>query len=123
MKTPFARLGALAFAATLALTAQAFAHAHLKTIVPADKATVATAPKQLVLNFTEELNLKFSGIELTGPKNEKIKTGTESLSQDKKTLTVPLEGTLAPGAYMVDWHALSEDGHKTHGMTSFTVKP
>jgi methionine-rich copper-binding protein CopC len=36
---------------------------------------------------------------------------------------VPLSETLAPGAYTVEWHALSADGHKTNGAFTFTVKP
>jgi len=35
---------------------------------------------------------------------------------------VPVTGTLADGSYTVDWHALSGDGHKTHGSYTFTVK-
>ena len=39
------------------------------------------------------------------------------------TLMVPVSGTLAPGIYTVEWHALSGDGHKTHGSYKFTIKP
>jgi hypothetical protein len=35
---------------------------------------------------------------------------------------VPLTGALARGLYTVAWHALANDGHKTHGTYSFTVK-
>jgi methionine-rich copper-binding protein CopC len=35
-------------------------------------------------------------------------------------LTVPLHIT-APGKYIVTWHALSADTHKTKGSFSFTV--
>jgi methionine-rich copper-binding protein CopC len=38
-------------------------------------------------------------------------------------LSVPVIGTLQPGIYTVEWHALSTDGHKTTGSYSFTVKP
>ncbi len=116
-------LTGLSFIASLALSGQAFAHAHLASATPADKATVATAPKEIDLTFTEGLELKFSGIEVVGPAKEKIKTGEPTLSKDGKALTVPVTDTLKPGTYTVDWHALSVDGHKSNGSTSFTIKP
>ncbi|HBF30675.1 copper homeostasis periplasmic binding protein CopC [Rhizobium sp.] len=116
-------LAGLTFVASLALSEQAFAHAHLASATPADKATVATAPKEIDLSFTEGLELKFSGVDVVGPAKEKIKTGEAVLSKDGKALTVPVTDTLKPGTYTVDWHALSVDGHKSNGSTSFTIKP
>jgi copper resistance protein C len=113
----------LAFVASLGLSGQAFAHAHLASATPADKATVATAPKEIDLTFTEGLELKFSGVDVVGPAKEKIKTGEAVLSKDGKALTIPVADTLKPGTYTVDWHALSVDGHKSNGSTSFTIKP
>lgn len=109
--------------ATLAMAGQAFAHAHLKTSTPADKSNVAAAPAAVTLSFTEGLNLKFSGVEVTGPQKAVVKTGDAALTDHDKGLTVPLVGTLPPGAYTVEWHALSIDGHKTTGAFSFTIKP
>lgn len=116
-------LAGLTFVASLALAEQAFAHAHLASATPADKATVAAAPKEIDLTFTEGLELKFSGVEVVGPTKDKIKTGDATLSKDGKALTIPVTDTLKPGTYTVDWHALSVDGHKSNGSTSFTVKP
>jgi len=45
------------------------------------------------------------------------------LMDEGKTLMVPLAETLSPGAYAVEWHILSTDGHKTNGTYAFTVKP
>jgi methionine-rich copper-binding protein CopC len=109
--------------ATLALAGQAFAHAHLKASIPADKSTVSSAPPALLLNFTEGLNLKFSGIKVTGPDNQAVTLGDAALTDHDTGLTVPVTGALAAGTYMVEWHALSTDGHKTTGSYSFTVKP
>lgn len=117
-------LAATLVSATLASTAlvsPAFAHAHLESATPADKATVA-APSELDLNFSEDLNLKFTGIKVTGPAKAAVKTGEGMLMNANKTLMVPVSGTLAAGSYKVEWHALSADGHKTKGSYSFTVK-
>jgi copper resistance protein C len=109
--------------ASLTVAGQAFAHAHLKTSTPADKSTIASAPTVLTLSFTEGLNLKFSGIRVTGPAAAAVKTRDAALTDHDMGLSVPVVGTLQPGTYTVEWHALSTDGHKTTGSYSFTVKP
>ena len=116
------RMFSVATFAIMAIAGQAFAHAHLKSSVPADKATVA-APSELELSFTEGLNLRFSGVTLIGPDGKQVNLGEGMLMDDDKMLMVPVSGTLQPGSYTVDWHALSTDGHKTTGSYSFTVKP
>lgn len=108
--------------ATVLLAGQAFAHAHLKSSAPADKASISS-PSKLDLTFTEGLNLKFSGIKVTGSDKQDVKLGESTLTDDDKTLTVPVSGKLEPGTYIVDWHVLSTDGHKTDGTYSFTVTP
>ena len=113
----------VAAAASLAFASQAFAHAHLKTSTPADKATVTTSPSELDLTFSEELNLKFTGVKVTGPKKTEVKTGAAMLMDGDKGLMVPVSEKLDAGTYQVEWHALSADGHKTNGTYSFTVKP
>ncbi len=113
---PFAAL------ASLALAGQAFAHAHLASSTPADKASIAS-PSEIDLTFTEELNLKFSGLTVTGPDKGEVKLGDTMLEGGDKVLMAPVSGTLAPGSYTVDWHVLSTDGHKTQGTFSFTVTP
>lgn len=116
------RILSLATVATVVLAGQAFAHAHLKSSAPADKASVAS-PSELDLTFTEELNLKFSGVTVTGPDKGEVKLGEGMLMDGDKVLMVPVSDRLAPGSYTVDWHVLSTDGHKTEGNFTFTVKP
>ncbi|MGQ7178833.1 CopC domain-containing protein YobA, partial [Escherichia coli] len=65
----------------------------------------------------------FSGAKITGPKNENIKTlPAKRNEQDQKQLIVPLADSLKPGTYIVDWHVVSVDGHKTKGHYTFSVK-
>jgi copper resistance protein C len=109
---------------SVALASSALAHAHLQTAVPAANATVQAAPAGLTLNFSEGLELKLSGVKVTGPGGGAVSTGTPALSPtDDKVMTVPLAGPLAPGAYTVEWHAVAKDTHATHGTYTFTVKP
>jgi methionine-rich copper-binding protein CopC len=112
----------LALGLMLMGTSAAFAHAHLLQETPAAKSTVA-APAMLLLKFSEGVALKFTGVKVTGPGSTAVATGAESLGPtDDTILMVPLNGTLAAGAYAVVWHALSTDGHKTNGTYGFTVK-
>lgn len=113
---------AAALAAMAIATGQAFAHAHLKTSSPAEGSEI-TSPGQIQLTFSEGLSLKFSGIKLNGSNQQAVKLGAGSLSEDGKTLTVPVTDKLQPGGYSLNWHALSVDGHKTQGTYGFTVKP
>ena len=73
--------------------------------------------------FSEDLNLKFTGVTVTGPGKTKVKTDNAMLMGGDKTFMVNLPEGLPSGTYHVDWHALSRDGHKTHGSYTFTVKP
>ena len=51
------------------------AHAHLKTATPAADSTVAASPAELRLTFTEDLELKFSGVAVKGPGKAVVRTG------------------------------------------------
>jgi Uncharacterized protein, homolog of Cu resistance protein CopC len=101
----------------------AWAHAHLQQQIPAADSEVSTAPHALTLHFSEGVETHFSGVSVTGPDGNAIKTGNVVRSNaDKAQLEVPLEQTLTPGLYQVDWHVVSVDGHKTKGHYQFSVK-
>ena len=100
----------------------AFAHATLASSAPANAAIVTTAPTAITLKFTEGLELKFSGLSITGPSGP-VMAGAATLDPaDNATLVVPLVSPLPAGTYTIDWHVLSTDGHKTQGSYAFTVK-
>ncbi|RYB03433.1 copper homeostasis periplasmic binding protein CopC [Lichenibacterium ramalinae] len=114
---------ALAVAGAVGWAAPAAAHAHLTAAIPAAGGTAA-APAQLVLQFTEGLELRFSGVAVTGPDDAAVATGPGRLGDgDPARLTVPVTGRLVPGAYTVEWHAVATDGHRTAGHYRFTVAP
>lgn len=121
--TKFLRASFIAAASVIAFTGAAFAHAHLQAAVPAIDGTVAAAPTELDLKFSEELNLKFTGVKVKGPDKKEVKTDGAMLMDGEKTLMVSLPSGLPAGTYTVEWHALSQDGHKTNGSYKFTVKP
>lgn len=121
MSHRFLRLGVIAIG-LLAVAGQALAHAHLQTATPLEKATLVAA-SALVLTFSEALDLKFSGVKLMGPQRTSAESGIAALVDRKMGLGVPISGKLGAGSYVVDWHVLSVDGHKTIGSYSFAVKP
>jgi methionine-rich copper-binding protein CopC len=106
-----------------AFSSVANAHAHLSMATPAADSIVATAPTELDLKFSEDVNLKFSGVKVMGPNKAAGAMGPASLTDGDTTLIVPITDKLAAGTYVVDWHNLSKDGHKSHGTYKFTVKP
>ncbi|MGU3523230.1 CopC domain-containing protein YobA [Enterobacteriaceae bacterium C23F] len=104
-------------------TSAAFAHAHLKNQSPAADTQVTTAPQALTLNFSEGIEVKFSGVSVTGPKQAPVPVGAVKLNEkDNTQLIAPLEQALQSGDYTVDWHVVSVDGHKTKGQYHFSVK-
>ena len=118
------RRAALASALTFGLVGHASAHAHLKAAAPSIDGTVASAPTELDLTFSEGVNPKFSGVKVTGPGGAAVPLGEAKLGPaGDKALVVPVSGTLSPGPYKVEWHTLAIDGHKTEGSYTFTVKP
>lgn len=117
------RTAALAAISCL-LASPAFAHAHLKSAVPAADSTVTVAPTTIELDFSEGVNLAFTGVKVTATDGMAVATGPGASGPGgDSTLVVPVLKPLAAGRYTVDWHALATDGHKTSGHYTFTIKP
>ena len=109
-------LTAVVFLAALTST-DAFAHAFLDHASPAVGSTVAAAPPELTLWFTQKLEPAFSSVEVMGPNGSSI-GGKAEISGNTMRVGIKAAG---PGSYHVHWQALSVDTHKTQGSFSFTV--
>jgi methionine-rich copper-binding protein CopC len=94
------------------------AHAFLDHAEPRVGSTVQTAPRELSLSFTEELEPAFSTVEVRDANGARVDQGKARVSAS--VMRVGLK-PLPPGTYMVQWHALSVDTHKTEGSFSFHV--
>jgi methionine-rich copper-binding protein CopC len=102
----------------------AFAHAMLVKAVPAVGGTVAAAPSQIRITFSEAVEPRFSGIAIEGADGRAVATEPASLdATDHATLVVLLKERLQAGRYKVIWHAVSVDTHRTQGSFPFEVKP
>jgi copper resistance protein C len=112
---------AIVLAAMLASPLPALAHAHLKTASPAADATVASAPADVALDFSEAIEPKFSAIEVEDAKGARVDKGDVHVAPDNaKHLVVGLK-PLEAGTYTVTWRVTSTDTHKTSGSFSFSV--
>jgi copper resistance protein C len=109
------------FVLTLLMAALAFAHAVPVTMVPAANSTVS-APANVTVHFSEELEPKFSKLTLSNAAGEVISKDPSVVSStDAKVMTLPLPA-LGPGVYTVNWTSVALDSHREQGKYKFTVK-
>jgi hypothetical protein len=94
------------------------AHAFLDHASPLVGSTVPTAPHQVSLTFTQNLEAAFSTVEVTDSSGARVDQGKAQVSGN--TMQIGLKA-LPPGSYKVQWHALSVDTHTTQGAFSFHV--
>ena len=114
-------LGILAFALLAALipARAASAHAELVATDPADGAVVDEAPEALTMQFSEGVSVRPDGIRVLDATGERVDAG--AASSDGSDVTVPIEGEIADGTYVVAWRAVSADGHPIRGSYTFSV--
>ena len=105
----------------LTLAGDASAHAHLATATPQPNGTLASAPAQVDIEFTEELEPKLSAIKVEDANGNTVDAGDSHLdANDGKHLVVSLKAVPA-GTYKVVWDVTATDAHKTHGAYTFRV--
>jgi methionine-rich copper-binding protein CopC len=116
MRTWLAMASALFFGSMAPTASQA--HAFLDHASPLVGSTVGTAPHEVSLSFTQNLEPSFSTVEVTGPNGARVDAGKAQVSGN--TMRVGLKAAGA-GTYHVRWHALSVDTHTTQGSFTFHV--
>lgn len=123
------RLPTLLAAAALSLSAPALAHVNIASASPAEGST-ASAPKAVVLNFSDSLIPARTGVELImtampGHANHgemPIKNFVPVWANGNRTLTLNLRQPLRTGSYEARWQATGGDGHKMAGKLTFNVR-
>ena len=106
----------------LVAPAPAGAHPVLVRAVPAADATLASAPPELRLTFTQPLQLPFSSIDLLSPSGAAVLLGPLRHARDSSSVVVAdIRGPLVPGTYKVAWKVAGPDGHPVSGSYSFTI--
>ncbi len=109
-RSPFwLALCALLLGMGVAFAGTASAHARLKTSEPVANATVAQAPAQITLTFTEETSPTKSGGSVTDASGATVSTGFKVDLNERTKMTIPLKPGLGPGAYTVQYNTFTDD--------------
>ncbi|MGF6243789.1 hypothetical protein SAMN05444165_0245 [Paraburkholderia phenazinium] len=112
----------LVAALTLTVAQLAHAHAYPTHQAPSAGATVSTSQKDVAIDFDDGLEPAFSSITVTDAQGKPVTSGKAVVDpSNNKHMSVTLN-PLTPGDYSVAWVAVAEDGHRTQGHYSFTVK-
>ncbi|MDR7521638.1 MAG: copper resistance protein CopC [Armatimonadota bacterium] len=129
----------------------AAAHAYLRAAEPAEDSTVAVAPSEVRLVFSEPIEVRFSTFKVyrvpadpgwdrrrlnaaagalvsevlrrRGDEADRADAGLATAARTTTTVTLRLRPHLAPGAYAVMWRVLSIDTHVTQGFYVFRIRP
>ncbi|SRR5579883_2966793 len=114
----------LALLLSIACAGPAAAHPALTDSEPKAGAVITASPRAVSLHFNEALIAKFSGLVIKNTDGQTLEIATATTtSNDAKQLIIALKTPLPPGAYTVEWHAVSVDTHRVKGSYSFTVAP
>ncbi len=108
-------------AVLLSLPAVASAHAMLDSATPPAGSSIARAPAELTLTYSESIEPRFSKVAVTDAAGARMDQGGLRVDPNDATrLLVPVK-PLPPGDYTVTWRAVSIDTHRTHGTYHFKV--
>ena len=99
----------------------AFAHPELVEATPRDGSIVASSPSEVRLTFTERIEPRLSGAEITDVSGKRANAAR--LRVEGAQAIVALREPLPPGRYRVNWHAVGADAHRVQGTVTFEVKP
>lgn len=111
----------LAMGLILGPASSAAAHAELQETHPAGGAVVSRAPRQVVLRFSEPVEVSFGSIRVFSQDGARLDTG-QPRHPDGRSDAVALDlPALDGGSYVVTWRVLSADAHPVRGAFTFRV--
>ncbi|WP_176728950.1 copper resistance CopC/CopD family protein [Thermogemmatispora onikobensis] len=113
----------VALALFLFLPGTAEAHAVLLRSDPSQDALLRTAPREVRLWFSEDLNPALSSAAVVNSHNQRVDAGDAHVSSsDHHELDLGLKANLPPDVYVVVWRSVSNvDGHVLRGSFLFTI--
>jgi copper resistance protein C len=94
------------------------AHAFLDHAEPRVGSSVASAPRELSLWFTQNLEAAFSSVAVNDSNGARVDQGKAQIAGN--VMHVGLK-SLPAGTYRVRWQVLSVDTHTTQGSFTFQV--
>ena len=103
----------LAIALAVFVGAPADASAAYRSSIPANGATVATAPTQIFITFAGETSATRSNGSVTDARGTVVSTRWSVDPSDHTTMTIALKPGLGNGVYTVQYTSYSEDDSQT----------
>ena len=113
-------VGALLVLALLTTAVPADAHAVVVETSPADRATLDSAPSQVVITFDEPVAAVFDGVRVFDADANRVDTGPVDTGEEDEVVA-GLPEDLPDGGYVVVYRVASTDSHPIGGVTSFTI--
>jgi methionine-rich copper-binding protein CopC len=104
----------------LGLATAAPAHPHLVAAAPAPN-SIVVRPARIALRFSERLIPRFCRVEILDGAGRPQAMATAATGDGLGLVLTPPR-PLAPGAYRVNWRAVSVDTHRLEGSYSFEVR-
>jgi copper resistance protein C len=105
----------------MGVVTQADAHAFLVKSRPSVGSTVQPNIGELRLEFSEAVELAFSGVELANASGISVPLASFGFGDSTHKVLTGKLSMLMPGSYVVKWYAVSEDTHRTEGSFTFRV--
>jgi copper transport protein len=112
----------LLFVSLVLGVASAAAHSALLRTEPKDGATLAAAPNEIRIWFSEPLKIGLSTFQVRDASGKQVDRGDLRADQKEPALVhLSLAPHLGPGTYKVTWTAVAQDLHPGKGSFSFRV--
>ena len=113
---------ATCFSAVVLLPVIAWGHAFLDHADPRVGSEVSTAPTEVRIWFTQEIEPAFSVIQVFDSNGHEVDARDSHQDAKDKTLLIVSVPHLEPGVYRVAWRVVSVDTHHTQGDFKFSLK-
>lgn len=97
-------------------------HIVLDASLPADGDEAARNVKEIRLFFSGEPLLRGASVRIVTSSRSLVRSSPPAIdAKDPKQLYVEIPTALAPGAYVVQWRCIADDGHVMRGDFRFEV--
>jgi methionine-rich copper-binding protein CopC len=103
------------------LTSAFAMHLRLVKSAPSSGEVVTSQPTELRLWFSQKPDVGLTTVKLVRQDSTMIELGKVVGTDDSLAVRVPLDKTLVPGTYVVNWRSVSRDGHAVRGSYQFTM--
>lgn len=101
----------------------ASAHSILESSSPSASSVLAESPREVKLDFNEQVESHLGNIALFNEKQQSIEIGKLVRSTSDVSIVTASLPSLKNGVYVVVWRVLSADGHPVSGAFPFEIGP